>query len=125
MVISSEIRQRPDHFEQSIQGLSCDTSMTVEKFCEVEVEPMGKDVDNVQITAFVDAFGVPIRIEYVDDGKHKLNHYDFGIEASKLEEPYITLLYRPGHYDILYTKAYHMLVPEARFFFSLGSSPFF
>lgn len=115
MVTSSEICTRPKHFEQSIQGLSCDTTMTVQKFCEIEVEPMGKDVDNVQITAFVDALGVPIRIEYVHDSKHRLNHYDFGIEDSPLKEPYITLLYRPGppgHYDILYTKEYHMLVPE-------------
>ncbi|XP_020581313.1 uncharacterized protein LOC110025267 isoform X3 [Phalaenopsis equestris] len=112
MVTSNEIRSRPNHFEESILGLSSDTTMTVQKFCEVEVEPMGKDVDNVQITAFVDALGVPIRIEYVYDSKHRLNHFDFGVEASPLAEPYITLLFRPGHYDILYTKEYHMLVPE-------------
>ncbi|KAL0905397.1 hypothetical protein M5K25_023814 [Dendrobium thyrsiflorum] len=110
MVTSNEICKRQNHFEQSIQGLLCDDAMTVQKFCEIEVEPMDKDVDNVQIIAFVDALGVPIRIEYVQDSKHKLNHYDFGIEASALEEPYITLLYRPGHYDILYTKEYHVPV---------------
>ncbi|KAH0450160.1 hypothetical protein IEQ34_020852 [Dendrobium chrysotoxum] len=110
MVTSNEICKRQNHFEQSIQGLLCDNAMTVQKFCEIEVEPMDKDVDNVQIIAFVDALGVPIRIEYVQDSEHKLNHYDFGIEASPLEEPYITLLYRPGHYDILYTKEYHVPV---------------
>ncbi|XP_028551146.1 ubiquitin thioesterase otubain-like isoform X4 [Dendrobium catenatum] len=112
MVTSNEICKRQNHFEQSIQGLSCDNAMTVQKFCEIEVEPMDKDVDNVQIIALVDALGVPIRIEYLQDSEHKLNHYDFGIEASPLEEPYITLLYRPGHYDILYTKEYHVVVPE-------------
>ncbi|PKU79572.1 Ubiquitin thioesterase otubain-like [Dendrobium catenatum] len=102
MVTSNEICKRQNHFEQSIQGLSCDNAMTVQKFCEIEVEPMDKDVDNVQIIALVDALGVPIRIEYLQDS------------ASPLEEPYITLLYRPGHYDILYTKEYHVVVPEAR-----------
>lgn len=80
---------------------------------------MGEESDHVHITALSDALGVPIRVVYLDRsscdaGGTSVNHHDFvptsealpntapgGSEASK---PYITLLYRPGHYDILYCK---------------------
>lgn len=77
---------------------------------------MGEESDHVHITALSDALGVPIRVVYLDrsscdTGGTSVNHHDFvptsegtaggGSEARK---PYITLLYRPGHYDILYCK---------------------
>ena len=78
---------------------------------------MGEESDHVHITALSDALGVPIRIVYLDrshddKGSVSVNHHDFipvavtdansgGFVALK---PFITLLYRPGHYDILYPK---------------------
>lgn len=80
---------------------------------------MGEESDHVHITALSDALGVPIRVVYLDrssceNGGVSVNHHDFvpvtndlpcanngGAEALN---PFITLLYRPGHYDILYPK---------------------
>lgn len=80
---------------------------------------MGEESDHVHITALSDALGVPIRVVYLDrsscdKGGVSVNHHDFiptsedlssaagsGSEASN---PSIALLYRPGHYDILYYK---------------------
>ncbi|PKA47597.1 Ubiquitin thioesterase otubain-like [Apostasia shenzhenica] len=76
---------------------------------------MGMEVDNMQIGALVDALGIGIRIEYVCGGKYRLNHHDFGMKALA-KEPYVTLLYMPGHYEIFYNKKYDKLVPEASFF---------
>lgn len=65
-----------------------------------EVEPMGKESDHIHIIALTSSLGIPVRVEYMDrGGSSACNHHDFP-EAS---QPMITLLYRPGHYDILYS----------------------
>lgn len=80
---------------------------------------MGEESDHVHITALSDALGVPIRIVYLDrshddKGSVSVNHHDFTPVAHEVTDantggvvalkPFITLLYRPGHYDILYPK---------------------
>ncbi|XP_021900255.1 ubiquitin thioesterase otubain-like isoform X1 [Carica papaya] len=109
-VTSGEIRKRSEFFEPFILGL---TNATVEQFCKSSVEPMGEESDHVHITALSDALGVPIRVVYLDrsscdTGGVSVNHHDFLPVAAdnnaKTTSPFITLLYRPGHYDILYSK---------------------
>uniref|UniRef100_A0ACD5Y280 Uncharacterized protein n=1 Tax=Avena sativa TaxID=4498 RepID=A0ACD5Y280_AVESA len=117
-VTSGEIQRRAEFFEPFISGL---TNSTVAQFCKASVEPMGEESDHVHIIALSDALGVPIRVMYLDrsscdPANLSVNHHDF-IPAAKSsegddamtstpadEKPYITLLYRPGHYDILYLK---------------------
>lgn len=128
-VTSGEIRKRSEFFEPFILGLS---NTTVEQFCKTSVEPMGEESDHVHITALSDALGVAIRVVYLDrsscdkEGGVSVNHHDFiptsdnattttntntntSASASESESgsdksPFIVLLYRPGHYDILYRK---------------------
>ncbi|KAL5221382.1 hypothetical protein ABZP36_026095 [Zizania latifolia] len=110
-VTSGEIQRRAEFFEPFISGL---TNSTVVQFCKASVEPMGEESDHVHIIALSDALGVPIRVMYLDRsscdaGSLSVNHHDFIPEANSsegaaAEKPYITLLYRPGHYDILYPK---------------------
>lgn len=114
-VTSGEIRKRSEFFEPFIMGL---TNATVEQFCKSSVEPMGEESDHVHITALSDALGVPIRVVYLDRSSFdsagvSVNHHDFipavgGLPnasgSTETVSPFITLLYRPGHYDILYSK---------------------
>ncbi|CAL4999991.1 unnamed protein product [Urochloa decumbens] len=117
-VTSGEIQRRSEFFEPFISGL---TNSTVAQFCKVSVEPMGEESDHVHIIALSDALGVPIRVMYLDrsscdTGNLSVNHHDFipsgnacegdaaMTSTPAAEKPYITLLYRPGHYDILYPK---------------------
>ncbi|XP_057428752.1 OVARIAN TUMOR DOMAIN-containing deubiquitinating enzyme 1 isoform X1 [Lotus japonicus] len=113
-VTSAEIQKRSEFFEPFILGL---TNTTVEQFCKSSVEPMGEESDHVHITALSDALGVPIRVVYLDrsscdTGGVSVNHHDFmpvagdlpNASSSEKNTPFITLLYRPGHYDILYPK---------------------
>ncbi|KAJ7957482.1 Ubiquitin thioesterase [Quillaja saponaria] len=114
-VTSGEIRRRSEFFEPFILGL---TSTTVEQFCKSSVEPMGEESDHVHITALSDALGVSVRVLYLDrssceSGGVSVNHHDFIPVAGELpnasvlsptNKPFITLLYRPGHYDIMYPK---------------------
>ncbi|WOL03757.1 ubiquitin thioesterase otubain-like [Canna indica] len=109
-VTSGEIRRRADFFEPFIAGLS---NTSVDQFCKASVEPMGEESDHVHIIALSDALGVPIRVVYLDrsscdPGAPTVNHHDFIPAESSASEPppkpRVTLLYRPGHYDILYPK---------------------
>ena len=81
-------------------GLPHDCQITVFLVCLLfqEVEPMGKESDHIHIIALNAYTQVPVRVEYMDRGNSSLNHHDFP-EGS---HPYIHLLYKPGHYDILY-----------------------
>ncbi|GLT86776.1 hypothetical protein SLE2022_048940 [Rubroshorea leprosula] len=117
-VTSAEIQKRAEFFEPFVLGL---TNASVEQFCKSSVEPMGEESDHVHITALSDALGVPIRVVYLDrsscdsgTGSVSVNHHDFiptsvanpGAKSDSTEaiKPFIMLLYRPGHYDILYPK---------------------
>eukprot|EP00850_Spirogloea_muscicola_P018266 SM000165S02227 [mRNA] locus=s165:251891:254249:- [translate_table: standard] len=113
-VTSCEIQARAEFFEPFILGL---TGMDVLKFCRGSVEPMGEESDHVQITALTDALGVPVRVEYLDRSSTgtsmnlaDTNHHDFfplpkeGQSCSTSSQPLVHLLYRPGHYDILYPR---------------------
>ncbi|XP_042501899.1 OVARIAN TUMOR DOMAIN-containing deubiquitinating enzyme 1-like isoform X1 [Macadamia integrifolia] len=114
-VTSGEVRRRSDFFEPFIVG---STNASVEQFCKTSVEPMGEESDHVHITALSDALGVPVRVVYLDrssceTGGAIVNHHDFipaGDPQTVAEgnsvamKPFITLLYRPGHYDIVYCK---------------------
>lgn len=60
---------------------------------------MSKESDHIHIIALAQALNVPILVEYMDRGEGgTVNNHIFP-EGS---EPRIFLLYRPGHYDILY-----------------------
>lgn len=83
--------------------------MILAQFCKSSVEPMGEESDHVHITALSDALGVPIRVVYLDrsscdNGGVSVNHHDFIPAVNGSAKPKLTLLYRPGHYDILYPK---------------------
>jgi len=69
---------------------------------------MGRESDHIHIATLTTSASVPVRVEYVDRGtsgvaaNHNelpVNHHDFPDNSSP---PKICLIYRPGHYDILY-----------------------
>ncbi|CAH9087981.1 unnamed protein product [Cuscuta epithymum] len=109
-VTSGEIKKRSEFFEPFILGLS---NTSVEQFCKSSVEPMGEESDHVHIIALSDALGVPIRVVHLDRSSSSLSG---GENSSNIDEStkkavapeahsvLLTLLYRPGHYDILYRK---------------------
>lgn len=64
-----------------------------------EVEPMCKESDHIHIIALAQALNVSILVEYMDRGEGGATNPHVFPEGS---EPKVYLLYRPGHYDILY-----------------------
>jgi ubiquitin thioesterase protein OTUB1 len=92
---SSYLKHHQEEFSAYLDGFS-----SIEDFCRMEVLPMGREADQLQVMAVTSYFGVPVRIHYLDQSpgstcaEHTIPEGIDGVEP-------IPLLYRPGHYDLL------------------------
>lgn len=96
LLVSGHLQKENEFYSSFVEG-----NRTIKEFCSQEVEPMGKESDHVHIISLTSATQVPVRIEYMDRGNAStpsVNHHDFPDGSN----PHLRLLYRPGHYDILY-----------------------
>ncbi|EEC18856.1 ubiquitin thioesterase OTUB1 [Ixodes scapularis] len=94
LLTSGQLQKEAAFFSSFIEG-----DRTVQEFCKQEVEPMYKESDHIHVISLTRNLGVGVRIQYMDRGVGgKVNAHDFPEDR----EPRIHLLYRPGHYDILY-----------------------
>lgn len=92
-----QLKKDCDFYQNFMEG-----GLTVDEFCNREVEPMYHESDHIHIIAITAATGINVRIQYLDRGNHQeASPHDFP-EGS---QPAVHLLYRPGHYDILYPQA--------------------
>eukprot|EP00879_Flechtneria_rotunda_P017663 GHRR01018515.1.p1 GENE.GHRR01018515.1~~GHRR01018515.1.p1 ORF type:complete len:217 (+),score=63.12 GHRR01018515.1:1460-2110(+) len=108
-ITSAEIKRRVDHFEPFVLG---QYEMDVATFCERSVDVMGEESDHIHAQALTDALQVPIRIMQLDSNRYggsaEASVVDMKPEGLSQEEQTalgpakVHLLYRPGHYDILY-----------------------
>jgi ubiquitin thioesterase protein OTUB1 len=74
----------------------------LDQYCKDEIEPMWKECDHICIIGLVNAINVPIRIEYMDQSQAPNGGWFHDIPEG--ENPQLSFLYRPGHYEILYLK---------------------
>ncbi|XP_075224518.1 ubiquitin thioesterase otubain-like [Lycorma delicatula] len=94
LIASGQLQQDSDFYQHFIEG-----ERSVIDFCHQEVEPMFKESDHIHIIALSTALNVGVRVRYMDRGdSSEVIAHDFP-EGSKVS---VHLLYRPGHYDILY-----------------------
>mmetsp|Transcript_17237 Transcript_17237/g.51603 ORF Transcript_17237/g.51603 Transcript_17237/m.51603 type:complete len:384 (-) Transcript_17237:269-1420(-) len=120
LATSAEIGSRAEFFAPFILGMTAD-ELSVEAFRQRCVEPMGEESDHVHIVALSDMLQVPISVLYLDRSMDTVgadlsavNRHDFvpealaeaakggSPEAVAQATPRVHLLYRPGHYDIMY-----------------------
>jgi ubiquitin thioesterase protein OTUB1 len=92
ILTSAELKNSSEFYSNFIEERS------LEEFCQLEVEPMYKESDHIHIIALTAALGVGVKVVYMDRGAGSV--HDFPEDSN----PAIHLLYRPGHYDILYPK---------------------
>ncbi|KAF5287585.1 hypothetical protein FQA39_LY15862 [Lamprigera yunnana] len=85
--------------DQAFYNCFIEGDRTVVDFCHQEVEPMYKESDHIHIMAACAAMDTGVRVVYMDRGNSKTNTEHDLPEGSI---PSVHLLYRPGHYDILY-----------------------
>lgn len=100
LVCAGYMKHEADKFMPFLTGAFPD----VETFCAKEVEPMGKEADEPMIIALCDYLGVHVRVEYMDASESPETSTHHFHEAADGGPPAVCLLYRPGHYDILYPR---------------------
>ncbi|CAG8756667.1 1565_t:CDS:2, partial [Dentiscutata erythropus] len=94
------------HFNDYKPFLDCDLEM--DEYCSKYVEGMDKEADHIHVLVLTRALKVPVEIAYMSgsDALDQVNFHEFypEEETSKGTLPLkpLVLLYRPGHYDILY-----------------------
>jgi ubiquitin thioesterase protein OTUB1 len=101
VIAATYLKQDPDRFLPYIVEAGCND---MGEFCRREVEPMGKECEQVQALALAEAAGVSVKIAYLDGRQQAsgiITHHTFGPDNAVVK---MTLLYRPGHYDILYPR---------------------
>jgi len=76
--------------------------LTVREFALREVEPLGKEVEQLQIVATTQALDAPLRVVYLDRSSGGLNEHLLPEDDPPPGVSRLDILYRPGHYDILY-----------------------
>lgn len=82
--------------------------LPIDHFCNINIEAMGKESDEIHITLLSTVLKVKVQVAYLDGRSSDdsptaniLTYPAFDLDKSSLETP-LTLLYRPGHYDIIY-----------------------
>lgn len=96
LITSGQLQKDADFYVNFVDG-----GRGVKDFCNQEVEPMNKESDHIHIIALATALDVSVAVEYMDRGDHDQCVRHVFPEGT---EPKIFLLYRPGHYDILYRR---------------------
>ena len=113
LLTSKQLQLEGEFYQAFMEG-----GATVASFCSTEVEPMYKESDHIhiigetktvvkaancdqQFPGLTAAAGIGVRVVYLDRGEGDSPiHHDFPEGTT----PTLHLLYRPGHYDILYPK---------------------
>jgi len=73
----------------------------VNEFVKTHIEAVNSEVDSLAVQAVGASIGLPFRIYYLDQSQGPINSFNFPHD----KEPHIHLLYRPGHYDLIYAKS--------------------
>ncbi|KAL7418478.1 hypothetical protein Q5752_006936 [Cryptotrichosporon argae] len=115
LITSAYIRACPDAFAPFLLSPQTFLPLAPADYCRQEVEPVGRDADHAMILALARALGAAVRVAYLDrsevraggdgGGGDAVNWVEFGEEAEgaapRDSNDALTLLYRPGHYDVV------------------------
>mmetsp|Transcript_39 Transcript_39/g.52 ORF Transcript_39/g.52 Transcript_39/m.52 type:complete len:166 (+) Transcript_39:324-821(+) len=99
LLTSLFVKTHPDRFTPFLEY-----GDNINNFCAREIEPVGVECEQIQIIALSEQLEVGVKIEYLDgedfDEKSGLNSIKVNMESKNDAE--VVLLFRPGHYDIIY-----------------------
>jgi ubiquitin thioesterase protein OTUB1 len=99
LLTSLELQSNADFYQNFL-----DEGRVLRDFCATDVEPMFVESDHIHITALTAATGIRVRVAYLDRGANA-NATTHNFPDDGAAEPKVHLLYRPGHYDVLYPKS--------------------
>jgi ubiquitin thioesterase protein OTUB1 len=106
LIISAYVRTSGPLFEAYFES-----DHDLKAFCNREIEPIDAEADQLQMISLFNVLEIPVRIFYIDNSSQpfptvfSLPDQSDGTKENVLatqNDYLIQLLYRPGHYDILY-----------------------
>lgn len=107
LLASAFMKANPANYQNFIDG-----GKSVQDYCRDVIEPVREEIDHLGMTLLIDLLmkpaGIAVEIVYLDrSGGARANAHLFQAEdeaGNPLHPgaPLVHLLYRPGHYDILY-----------------------
>ena len=97
LLTSAYLRVNQDRFFGFVEGYG-----SIEDFCKAEVDPMDKECEQLQVIAITEAINLRVLIEYLDRSSSEECETLVFPESYEGVNFQIPLLYRPGHYDLLY-----------------------
>ncbi|EGR30255.1 otu ubiquitin aldehyde binding 1, putative [Ichthyophthirius multifiliis] len=81
-----------------------ENGVSIHQFCQTEVDPLDKEADQIPMMALINYLCVPIKIIYLNSNPNNTEPNMIILpEGIDEKDVFVTLLYRPGHYDIAYT----------------------
>ena len=105
VLTATQLKAHAERFLPFIEDTTFAATMDMAAYCQRHVEPMGVECEMVSVAALAEALGVRVVAEYLDgrplDKNKKLARHEFGPTTAGAALT-IHVLYRPGHYDILY-----------------------
>lgn len=93
------LRRHADRFLPFVEGCYVD----MDAYCKGEVEPMNKECEQLSILALTEYLEVQVKISYLD-GRSNGKDVVALPESPQASPVVVHLLYRPGHYDLIYPK---------------------
>ena len=96
-LVSGYLKRNAEEYQHFMEN-----DLTVHEYCMKEVEPMATECEQLHIIALTQQVGdlmqASVQIEYLDNSSgEQTNQLTFPDQYA----PFLHLLYRPGHYDIL------------------------
>ncbi|MES1914054.1 MAG: hypothetical protein MHM6MM_006188 [Cercozoa sp. M6MM] len=92
---SAFLRLNCDEFQAYVSD-----GLPIDVFCQTQIEVPNREADHLMCIALARILRVPLLVEYVDNSAGGLNNHR--IEVDEAAHNPVTLLYRPGHFDVLY-----------------------
>lgn len=98
MMTSSFMRVQPERYEAFLE-------IPVAQYCLTRIDPANQEIDHIGLQALTDAVIAPayiaLEVSYLDRSTgSEVTPHQFVLNAQNW--PAIRLIYRPGHYDIIY-----------------------
>lgn len=98
LITAGYLKEHSEEYAPFIENIS------LSDYCACEIESMWKDADHLAVTGLVNAIGQSIRVQYMDQNAAPNGGLYYDFPPDQAEVPRITLLYRPGHYDLIYRR---------------------
>ncbi|KAF6750781.1 peptidase C65 Otubain-domain-containing protein [Ephemerocybe angulata] len=100
LLTRAQLKGNASNYDGFLYDAETGDPMDAESFCNRYVDPVGIEADHMQMTALCRELKLNLDVAYLDG--RQADNVDFVQfrEGPETQKP-LTLLYRPGHYDIL------------------------